>query len=450
MKEKDEKMIKDPEIFNQIAFSLAEHFESVYYINLETGRYIVLGDDEFLKKTRFPVEGEDIYADAAKNADTFIHPDDLELMTCIYKKETVLSNLSKDGLFTVNFRAVSGGMIIHMRHIEILCKDGIHALFCLENIEREYREKEEQKRNLQSAELMARRDELTGVKNSNAFKEYVDSIDEKIASGTEDIAFGVVMCDINNLKSINDTRGHNSGDEAIQATSRLICKVFQHSPVFRIGGDEFVIVLSGHDYEQRMQLLNVFKENSDANRRMLSGPVIASGMSVFGDGDKCFSDVLKRADHLMYENKTELKSLNAIDLFRNMGSLDTPIPEERRHRLDALFGALLTVAGGGYVFVNDMRYDFSRWALSLVDDFGLESEYMYHADKIWLKHVLQDDAKICKDAVDIGLRGNAELRPISYRAIKKDGTVVVMSTRGFVLSDEKGEPEYFGGIIIPG
>ena len=51
-----------------------------------------------------------------------------------------------------------------------------------------------------------------------------------------------------------------------------------------------------------------------------------------------------------------------------------------------MFGAMVTVSGGGYVFLNDMRYDFSRWALSLVDDFGLESEYMYHADKIWEKY----------------------------------------------------------------
>lgn len=443
-------MIQDPEIFNQIAFSLAEHFESVFYIDLETGRYIFFGDDEYLRSSPFPVKGDDFFADAVNNAAAFIHPDDLALMTGIYKKETVRANLSEDGLYTVNFRAVAGGRIIHMRHIEILCKDRIHALFCLEDIEKEYREKEEQKRTLQSAEMMARRDELTGVKNSNAYKEYIDSIDDKIASGAEDIEFGVVMCDINNLKSINDTRGHNSGDEAIQATSRLICKVFQHSPVFRVGGDEFVVILSGNDYDRREQLLDVFKENTDANRRMLSGPVIASGMSVFCKDDKRFLDVLKRADQLMYENKTELKSLNAMDLFKNMSKSDTPVPEERRHRLDALFGALLAVAGGGYVFISDMRYDFSRWALSLVDDFGLESEYMYHADKIWIKHVLPEDAGICMDAVDIGLRGNAELRPISYRAIKKDGTVVVLSTRGFILNDENGKPEYFGGIIIPG
>lgn len=442
-------MIRDPEIFNQIAYSLAKHYECVYYINLETGRYSVFADEAFIKSSEFPTEGENIYVDAVKNADQFIHPDDLKLMTETYKKETVISNLSRNGHHMVSFRTVAGGRITHMRHVEILCEDKIHALFCLENIEKEYCEKEEQKRNLQSAELRARRDELTGVKNSNAFKEYTNSIDQSILSG-EELRFGVVMCDINDLKTINDTRGHNSGDEAIQATSRLICKVFQHSPVFRVGGDEFIVVLSGNDYDQRDQLLNSLREESDTNRRMLSGPVVASGISVFGKEDKNFTDVMKRADRCMYENKAKLKSLNTIDVFKNMGKLDSPIPDERKRRLDALFGALLTVAGGGYIFINDMHYDFSRWSLSLVDDFGLESEYMYHADSIWLEHVCPEDVQICKDAVNIGLKGNAELRPISYRAIKKDGTVVVMSTRGFILSDKNGDPEYFGGIIVPG
>ena len=53
-----------------------------------------------------------------------------------------------------------------------------------------------------------------------------------------------------------------------------------------------------------------------------------------------------------------------------------------------------------------------------------------------------------REAVDAALSGNAELRPISYRARKADGPYVILSTRGFVLTDSNGEPEYFGGIIV--
>jgi hypothetical protein len=96
-----------------------------------------------------------------------------------------------------------------------------------------------------------------------------------------------------------------------------------------------------------------------------------------------------------------------------------------------------------------MKYDYSRWALSLVDDFGLESEYMYHAGDIWLNYIHPDDVNVYKDAVNAVLSGNAELRLIYYRARKADGSYALLTTRGFVLKDKEGKPEYFGGIMIP-
>ena len=337
-----------------------------------------------------------------------------------------------------------------MRHIDIMCEDKKHFLFCMENIDDEFREAEEQKENLRYAERMARFDELTGVKNQKAFTEETRIIDEKIKSNMEAPIFGVVMSDVNDLKRINDTRGHSFGDEAIQRTSRMICEVYKHSPVFRIGGDEFAVILTGSDFTQREALIQRLKEESLANKRSRSGPTVACGMAVYDpDSDNEFSNVFERADSLMYENKKELKAGNAVEGFRQMKEIDEPVSDERKRLLDGLFGALLTVAGGGYVYLNDMKHDYSRWALSLIDDFGLKSEYMYHADNIWLDYIHPEDITVYKEAVEAVLRGDAEVRPICYRARKKDGTYVLLATRGFVLSDKEGNPEYFGGIIIP-
>lgn len=74
---------------------------------------------------------------------------------------------------------------------------------------------------------------------------------------------------------------------------------------------------------------------------------------------------------------------------------------------------------------------------------------MYHADKIWLEHIHPDGVEVYKAAVDAVLCGNAELRSIYYRARKADGTYTVITTKGFVLSDKDGNPEYFGGIMLP-
>lgn len=442
-------MTFDYETNNLIALSLAGHFECVYLVDLETGRYIVFADNESVSNSEYPEGGDDFFTDAKKNAGLFIHPDDLEYMVNLYSKDQMLLNLSENGVFTTIFRAVVDGKIFRMRHVEIMCKDGKHIVCCLENIEEEISRSEEKERDLQSAQLMARRDDLTGVRNSNAYREYILSIDSEIASGKEPAPFGIVMFDVNDLKLINDTRGHSFGDEVIQRASRMICEIYKHSPIFRVGGDEFIAVLSEHDYEQRDDLIRKLREESLANKRSRSGPVLACGMAVFDpEIDNGADSVYARADQLMYSDKKALKSMSAKDGFMNMNKIDTPITDERRRLLDGLFGAMYTIAGSGYVYLNDMKYDFSRWSLSLIDDFGMESEYMYHADKIWQEYIHPDDLSAYKEAVDAVLSGDAEVRPVVYRARKKDGTYVLLSTRGFVLSDRDGNPDYFGGIII--
>ncbi|MBQ5400821.1 MAG: PAS domain-containing protein, partial [Treponema sp.] len=234
-----------------------------------------------------------------------------------------------------------------------------------------------------------------------------------------------------------------------QRTSRMICDVFKHSPVFRIGGDEFVVVLTDCDYNDRNQLLEKIRGESESNRKSCSGPVVASGMAVYEpESDKSFCDVFERADREMYENKSLLKSRKAMEDFRKIDALDKVIPPERKRMLDRLFGALCTVADEGYIYLNDMRYDYSRWSLPLVDDFKLNSEYMYHADRIWKNYIHPDDLKVYEDAVDAVLCGNVELKKIFYRARKADGTYVLLTTRGFVLCDKDGKPEYFGGVMV--
>ena len=299
----------DPNTLDQIAFSLAEHYQCVYYADIETGHYIVFSDNYPQQdgEPEFPTEGEDFFADALKSGVLFIHPDDMELMTAAYQKNMMLEKLAKNHSYSVSFRSLIAGEVIHMRHVVTMCRDKKHVVFCLENVEAEFLEKEEQLKKLASAKLQARTDELTGVKNSTAFKEYVDQLDVRIAAKESGLQFAVVMFDINDLKQTNDTRGHTSGNAEIRETSRLICGTFKHSPVFRVGGDEFVVVLTGHDYAQRDILMSVFHDVSDANRRSGSGPVVAAGMTEFGNGDNKFSDVFQRADRLMYENKKATK-----------------------------------------------------------------------------------------------------------------------------------------------
>ncbi|MCR4939777.1 MAG: diguanylate cyclase [Treponemataceae bacterium] len=437
--------------FYQISNALAEHYDSMYYVDIETGQFVEFVSSKLISDYKHKNSGKNFFSLTRKIIKDIVHPEDVEKILQIHDKESVLSCLSQKKSYSFPIRLLINKKIVHVRHVLIKCEDKEHVLFCIENIESEYQEKIEQKKTLLSAERMARQDELTGVKNKNAFAEHSKMIDKKIMSGKVNLKFAIVICDINNLKYMNDTRGHSFGDEAIKTTSRMICDVFKHSPVFRIGGDEFVVFLSNQDYENRDSLLQTLKEHSNDNKRTRTGPVVACGMSDYEeDKDKEVIDVFKRADALMYENKNMIKGLlssakGAKKIIQNT----TPITPERKIILDGLFGSLLTVAGGGYVYLDDMKYDFSRWAISLVNDFGLENVYMYAAEKVWEKYIHPDDLSRYKEIIGKILSGTDEVPSLEYRVRKPDGKYILVTFRGFVLNDIYGNPDYFGGVIIP-
>ncbi len=442
-------MGENQEALSQMGITLANHFDCVYYVDIVTGSYREYVHLNEQTRNDIPKSGDDYFADFRFHAPKFVYIDDLDMVMRAHDKSIMLEKLTKNNTFSMVFRLLLRGNIEHVRIIYIMCEDKKHIIFCLERIEEEIRQKKELEQDLQSAKRMARLDELTGIRNKNSFMEYTASINARISSGQPVQPFAIVMCDVNDLKHINDTRGHAFGDEAIQKASRMVCKIFHRSPVFRVGGDEFVAILVEDDYDEREGLLSKIKEESLANKKSRTGPVVACGMAEYDpERDKNIEDVCQWADAQMYLDKKELKSSHFIDGFNTMDIIDTPIPEERKHILDGMFGALLTVAGGGYIYLCDMRYDFSRWSLPLIVDFNLESEYMYHADRIWQNCIHPDDLEIYRKAVEDALCGKGLLNSVYYRARLANGTYVTLTTRTFILSDKDGVPEYFGGIIL--
>ena len=154
--------------------------------------------------------------------------------------------------------------------------------------------------------FLAFRDPMTGVKSKQAWIEYERMEDHMIQEHSIG-EFAVAVCDINGLKEVNDKKGHNAGDLLIKEACSFICNVFAHSPVFRIGGDEFAVVLKGQDFMNRENLYNTFVETIKQNKQN-NKVVVAIGMSDFDKNDWKLQDTFDRADSLMYRNKKELKT----------------------------------------------------------------------------------------------------------------------------------------------
>lgn len=174
------------------------------------------------------------------------------------------------------------------------------------DLEAALRREKQQIQELKTAWRLAYMDSLTGAGSRLAYSEMEEKIDRDIAEGR---AEGVAICvfDVNGLKFINDTYGHDAGDRMIIGAHKLIGNIFKNSPVFRIGGDEFATILLGEAYEKREDLLALFNRQIEENRRTKQ-VVVAAGMAVYIPGvDHSLSRVLKRADSQMYRRKEELK-----------------------------------------------------------------------------------------------------------------------------------------------
>ena len=184
-------------------------------------------------------------------------------------------------------------------------KDGSRLIVGVSNIDAYVRQEEEYSRRLQQAKSEADIDPLTGIKNRHAYLAAEKQLDLKISAG-EAPEFAIVVFDLNDLKKVNDTQGHQAGDRFIRDACGIICGIFKRSPVFSIGGDEFSVIAQGDDYERIEELIRMVNEQNKAAIGT-GGIVIACGMDRFRE-DESVARVYERADQRMYRNKISLKN----------------------------------------------------------------------------------------------------------------------------------------------
>lgn len=155
---------------------------------------------------------------------------------------------------------------------------------------------------------LAYTDSLTGLNNKAAFSMTKEVIESEIQMGRA--SFSVIVMDVNNLKLINDSIGHEMGDLLLQHVALCLRKAFVGFPLYRIGGDEFCSIINNNDPQElidRLQSITADMSKKDFDTFHTSYQV-AAGSAVYLKGtDQSFDEVFIRADQAMYENKRMLK-----------------------------------------------------------------------------------------------------------------------------------------------
>lgn len=227
-------------------------------------------------------------------------------------------NYEDAGVIDLNIKSNDEiGEIYHgIRNMQMNIIDYLKDMLVLqedkERAEIDLKDKDEQ---IDQLNIETYKDALTSVGNKAAYIKRVKEMNQQMEESEHDYA--VVVVDINNLKQINDEHGHKSGDVFIKGCCHMVCEVFKHSPVFRIGGDEFAVLLSDADYNNRKELVNLLKSKYEEAYEQKDVPpweqyTAAVGMAEIAADDNTLEFAFKRADKEMYKDKARFKEKYGI------------------------------------------------------------------------------------------------------------------------------------------
>lgn len=155
-------------------------------------------------------------------------------------------------------------------------------------------------------EQMAYMDELTGLANRRKCEETLESL------RTEGMQFAVISLDMNFLKKVNDTLGHEMGDALLKRFADVLAEVFNlHGTVGRMGGDEFIVILPNMAWSHVDKLVKEMKDLMEYKNRENSGLTLSTAYGIATSDEVELDDdahaVYRLADDRMYDNKRRSK-----------------------------------------------------------------------------------------------------------------------------------------------
>ena len=171
------------EIYAQISASLVDHYDTLYYVDIDTGTYTEISSTDDYKKLNVPATGNDFFAESRRSIRKYVHPEDQEKALRLHYKDVMLENLRYRNSFSIAYRLVVNGVVKHIRHTEIMARDEKHIIVCIEDIDAELRKARIRLQQLEIDLIEAQREEAEAEKSGKLVektKEIVSSIEYSI------------------------------------------------------------------------------------------------------------------------------------------------------------------------------------------------------------------------------------------------------------------------------
>ena len=285
-------------------------------------------------------------------------------------------------------------------------------------------------------------DPLTNLGNRSGFDRHVDQLWHQ---GTP---FTCAYIDIDYLKHCNDKFGHAEGNRYILKICRVLTEAMeQDEQLFRIGGDEFVLIsptTSETELEQRLEQVrtNLIEATSDGK-----APMIASFSFGCSSVNPLAGDTRRQmtmdADRKMYRYKL----MHRVQQPEGDGAQQHPVADHLPCN-DRVFQAISMSSETRYPFILNLDTGESQWSVNAVRDFDLPSQHPFNSVDMWLARVHPEDRGNVRSELDMVVNGSWHFHYMQYRVMDATGKYALCDCTGYRLDGTDTEPNMYVGIII--
>ncbi len=303
---------------------------------------------------------------------------------------------------------------------------------------------------IRNLEQISFRDQMTGAMNRYALNSY-------LARAHLERDMGLIYCDLIGLKRVNARFGHASGDRTIIQAYQVLGGMFPEDQIFRMGGDEFLVVREGVGREKFQESVEQLKAAAVSSRCWLS-----IGSAWCQAGGKSFNDLMNEADENMYENKRTYYRLCGL----TDGLEEHRVEHDDRELVqsqDALhafvrdcyfdvtsFLKSLTMTGSSfYIYFGDMRKNLYYISDNLKEDFCFPGNIVPNFVSLLEQRIYGPDQQMHVEDTRAMLREKRESHSVRYRIYDKNGELTWLHCRGIMKwNEDKTEPLFFSGSMV--